>query len=801
MATPVGLGGMATPMGLQTPMGRSAGGMATPMGLQTPMGMSTPLGLQTPTGAGGGRLHELGEARGTVLAVKLDKVVDSVQGQTVVDPKGYLGDLQTMQVSSDADISDINKARTLYKSVMQSNPKYATGWIAAARLEEVAGKIQAARALVAQGCKHCPKNEDIWLEAARLEKPATAKAILAKAIKAIPLSVRLWLDAANREKDTDVRKKVIRKALEFIPNSVRLWKEAVTLEKKETDAMVMLSRAVECVPHSTDMWLALAKLSDYQDARKVLNEARKHIPTEPLIWVTAAKLEETQGNEKMVDLILTRAIESLAANGVTPDRDAWLKQAEDAERTGFTVVCQTIVKATIDIGVETRDPKEMKQIWAGDADGALARGSVETARAIYNAALTKLWKKKGLWLRLAELETKYGDAESLDKVLTRATKFCPHAEILWLMSAKQKWIQGDVQGARVVLGNAFKHSPDSEAIHLAAVRLESENKEIQRARQLLAMARQRCNTPKVWMQSVQLEREQANSNQAMALVKEALEEHPNFGKLWMIGGQIHMERNPPELKEAVAFWLDGVKLCPKSVPLWLCVVDGEMALEHYTKARSLLEKGRLQNPGNDLLWLRSIEVEIADGNHKAALMKCATALQEAPQSGVLWAKAIELEPKQGQSSKSVDALKKCENDSVVVVAVATLFWQDNKISKARKWFNRAVSLNPSLGDAWGAQLAFELEHGSPWEQREVIRRFVDAEPNQGLKWNAVAKKVTNWRKSWPEKLHEYLKTHFPQVLTDKVDSNIMALLNGEEEDTLAEPIKNEEEIKYDFYFF
>eukprot|EP00434_Breviolum_minutum_P003066 symbB.v1.2.002698.t1/scaffold133.1/size307370/16 len=55
------------------------------------------------------------------------------------------------------------------------------GWIAAARLEEVAGKVQSARQLIAQGCKHCPNNEDVWLEAARLEKPANAKAVLAKA--------------------------------------------------------------------------------------------------------------------------------------------------------------------------------------------------------------------------------------------------------------------------------------------------------------------------------------------------------------------------------------------------------------------------------------------------------------------------------------------------------------------------------------------------------------------------------------------------------------------------------------------
>ncbi|CAE7247939.1 PRPF6 [Symbiodinium microadriaticum] len=361
----------------------------------------------------------------------------------------------------------------------------------------------------------------------------------------------------------------------------------------------MLSRAVECVPHSVEMWLALAKLSAYKDAQKVLNEARKHIPTSPVIWVTAAKLEETQGNEKMVELILTRAIDSLAANGVTPDRDMWLKQAEEAEKTGFIKTCQAIIKVTIKVGVD-EDVKGMKQNWIQDADAAINRNSIEVARAIYNNAVMHLKGKKGLWLRLAELETKYGNAESLDNVLQRAVTYCPHAEILWLMAAKQKWLRGDVAAARRILAEAFSHSKESEAIHLAAVKLESENNEIQRSRLLLARARQQCNTPKVWMQSVQLEREQGLYQQALHLSEEGLKEHPSFAKLWMIGGQIHMEKSPPELLEATKFFERGLLKCPRSVPLWLCAVECEIKQQKYTKARSLLEKARLRNPGGDL---------------------------------------------------------------------------------------------------------------------------------------------------------------------------------------------------------
>lgn len=53
--------------------------------------------------------------------------------------------------------------------MITSDPKHAPGWIAAARLEELDGKLQEARNIIAQGLNHCGDSEDIWLEAARLE--------------------------------------------------------------------------------------------------------------------------------------------------------------------------------------------------------------------------------------------------------------------------------------------------------------------------------------------------------------------------------------------------------------------------------------------------------------------------------------------------------------------------------------------------------------------------------------------------------------------------------------------------------
>lgn len=56
----------------------------------------------------------------------------------------------------------------LFDSLVKSNPKHGPGWIAAACLEEHAGRMVAARKLIKMGCEQCPKSEDVWLEAARL---------------------------------------------------------------------------------------------------------------------------------------------------------------------------------------------------------------------------------------------------------------------------------------------------------------------------------------------------------------------------------------------------------------------------------------------------------------------------------------------------------------------------------------------------------------------------------------------------------------------------------------------------------
>eukprot|EP01125_Pyxidicula_operculata_P005545 TRINITY_DN1956_c0_g9_i1.p1 TRINITY_DN1956_c0_g9~~TRINITY_DN1956_c0_g9_i1.p1 ORF type:complete len:938 (+),score=262.31 TRINITY_DN1956_c0_g9_i1:50-2863(+) len=708
-------------------------GGATPLG-----GLITPATSVTPFQD----LTKVGEVKQTIMAAKLAAASDSVTGQTSVNPKGYMTDLNSRKVSTAAEIGDLEHARKLLESVVTANPSHAPGWIACARLEETDGKIVRARKIIQQGCEACPKSEDVWLEAARLNNPDEARTILAEAVRYIPNSVNIWQAAAKLETDPKRQKRVLRKALESIPNSALLWKMAVSLEKPE-DARIMLNHAVECIPSSVEMWLALAKLETYENAKKVLNKARSTIPTEKAIWVTAAQLEEANGNEQGVHKLIRKAVKSLIAHGVQIDREQWINEAETCEKSGFPVTCQAIVTETIGLNIEEED---RKSTWCEDADACLSRNSLQTARAIYVHATATFPTKQSLWLRMAQLERKYGDAKSLESVLAKSVRFCVKSETLWLMYAKHKWQSGDIQGAREVLKDA-RSLHENEKIWLAAVKLEKETGEYENARSLLKLARSQAKTEQIWMKSALLEREMGHDDEEYNLITQASQKYPYFFKFYLMLGQYYERKG--KIEEARETYRNGVKSCPHSIPIWLSMIRLEEKTNGIGRARAVMEKAKLKNPKCPELWLESVRMENRGGESRIAFNILAKGLQDCPKSGLLWAEAIEMESLPAKKSRSADALKRCDQAPqelhYVMLAVAKLFWQNRQIPKARDWFARVLNLNPDYGDAWASALKFESQFGTPEQQQEIINRCVLAEPHHGELWISVSKDTNNTR--------------------------------------------------------
>ncbi|KXL44740.1 MAG: hypothetical protein FE78DRAFT_91275 [Acidomyces sp. 'richmondensis'] len=712
---------------------------------------------------------DIGKARNRVMEVRLDAAaqsqaaggIDSVAGtSTNIDPRGYLTSLSKSELkASEVPVGDIKRARVLLESVIKRNPRHGPGWIAAARLEEFAGKIQAAQNVIRRGSEMCPKSEDVWLEAIRLSathgNKHNAKILAAKAIEANDRSVKLWIEAMKLEDQTVAKKRVLRKALDHIPQSVAIWKEAVNLEEDPTDAKLMLAKATEIIPLSVELWLALARLETPEQAQIVLNKARKAVPASFEIWVAAARLQEQIGHTQMVFKVMERGVKALARESAMLKREEWITQAEICEEEGASLTCQAIIRETLGWGLDEDDDR--KQIWLDDAKASCNRAKYETARAIYAYAIRVFPTRKSVWLAAAELERQHGTKQALWDLLGEAVKSCPTSEVLWMQLAKEKWQAGHIDEARIVLGEAFQQNPGNEDIWLAAVKLEADNGEIDKARALLAEARSEAGTDRVWIKSVAFERQiQKDSDEALALVNEGLQLFPKASKLWMMKGQIYESRNQlPQAREAYNI---GTRACPQSVPLWLLASRLEEKMGVLVKARSILDRARLAIKHSPELWTESVRLEYRTHNLAAANQKMAQALQECPTSGLVWSERIwHLEARTQRKPRILEAIQKSDQDALLFVTAARIFWGERKLEKADTWFQKAAILDPDQGDTWAWWLKFADQHGTEEKRAEIVARCIQVEPRHGEVWTRVRKAPENWRKGTEEVLKMVVK--------------------------------------------
>ncbi|OGE52065.1 hypothetical protein PENARI_c011G12515 [Penicillium arizonense] len=696
---------------------------------------------------------DIGAARDKVLKVRLDQAAlgssaDTSSGSaTNIDPKGYLTSLTQSEVKAgEVEVGDIKRVRTLLESVTKTNPKHAPGWIALARLEELAGKIVAARNLIAKGCELCPKSEDAWLENIRLNEGHNAKVIAANAIKNNDRSTRLWTEAMKLETDTRAKKNVLRQAILHIPQSVQIWKEAVNLEEDPADARLLLAKAVEMIPLSVELWLALARLETPDNAQKVLNAARKAVPTSYEIWIAAARLQEQMGTFARVN-VMKRAIQALARENAMLKREEWITEAEKCEAEGAVLTCGGIIQETLGWGLDEDDDR--KDIWMDDAKSSIARGRYETARAIYAYALRVFVNRRSIWLAAADLERNHGTKEALWQVLEKAVEACPQSEELWLQLAKEKWQSGEIDDARRVLGRAFNQNPNNEDIWLAAVKLEADAKQTDQARELLATARREAGTDRVWIKSVAFERQLGNTDDALDLANQGLQLFPKADKLWMMKGQLYEAQNKfPQAREAYG---TGTRACSKSVALWLLASRLEEKAGAVVRARSVLDRARLAVPKSAELWTESVRVERRANNIAQAKVLMARAIQEVPSSGLLWSESIwHLEPRAQRKARSLEAIKKVENDPILFITVARIFWGERRLEKAMTWFEKAIVADSDYGDGWAWYYKFLMQHGTEEKRSDVVSKCTSMEPKHGEIWQSIAKDPVNAYRSTEE---------------------------------------------------
>uniref|UniRef100_H2ZEY5 Pre-mRNA-processing factor 6 n=1 Tax=Ciona savignyi TaxID=51511 RepID=H2ZEY5_CIOSA len=587
------------------------GGINTPFpsGLNTPFpGTSTP-GWTTP--AGELDMRKIGQARNTLMGMRLSQVSDSVSGQTVVDPKGYLTDLHSMLPQYGGDVADIKKARLLLKSVRETNPKHPPAWIASARLEEVTGKLQIARNIIMKGTEI----EDVWLEAARLQPNDISKAVCASAIVQLPLSVKIWIRAASLETDDKAKKRVYRK------------------ERAELCAAV-------------DVWLnhckSLTKLDLLMD-RTLLNLNFK------LLFTNICSHTTHQHHHAPSP---TQCTTNTTHHHSSPHH------ASTPRTTNTTFYQHTHCSNT------THHHTMHHQ-----------------HHLPHHAALENVPNSVRLWKVAVELE----EADDARIMLSRSVECCPHSTELWLALAKLETYQN---ARKVCSGGGGGISFYTFGIFVILMTTDH---------------------------------------------------------YLIISVNSHIRVHVYPFQALLLKKLPGLSKCPRAIPLWRLLSSLEQKKGTLTKARAVLEKARLKNPNCPELWLASIRLEWNADIKNIAKSLMARALQECPSSGLLWAEAVFIEGRAQRKTKSVDALKKCEHDPHVLLAIARLFWSERKLTKAREWFLRTVKIDQDFGDAWAFFYRFELAHGNEDKQQEVLKRCINAEPRHGQLWQTVSKDIKNWK--------------------------------------------------------
>lgn len=702
--------------------------------------------------------RSIGQARDKVLQLRLDQATNQENGtstssgtSTTIDPKGYLTSLTKSELKAgEVEVADVNRVRVLLDSVIKTNKYHAPGHIALCRLESVAGRTVAARKAIMRGAELCPTSEDLWQEAITVHQEGdnhNAKVIAASALKACPMSTQLWLRAMSLESDPNSKRRVLRKALDLIPKSVQLWKQLINLQEDTNEARLLMAKATEECPFSVELHIGLANVEfengNKEAAMTVLNKARSLIPTSHDIWCAAIKLSEAIGRQP--DRVAKAAVNSLVQNSAMLKREEWIAEAEKCEAESAPRSATAIIKETLAWGLDP-DDEDLKKIFLDDAEASVQREKYITARAIFAYLIRLFPTSKTVWKKSLEFEKLHGSQDEYWRLLEKSCEACPDAEEFWIMNSRAKWDAGEKTEARRVLARSFQQS-NNENVILSAVELEVKDGQIPEAVQLLETARQEAGTNRIWYVSVDFARKYGaatgtNKNEiALDLVNKGLQLYPSEPRLHMQKGQIYSSMGKiPQARNAYSV---GTQVCKTSVPLYLLLSRLEESQDLITKARSVLERGAL-NTKSQFIALEGVRLERRAGNIAQAKTLMARALQQFPTSGPIWSENIwHLEDRTKRKPRSLEAIKKVDNDPSLFVAVARVFWTERKLDKAASWFEKAILLDPDLGDTWGWYWRFLGEHGTDEKKAEVLDKIRQQEPRHGEVWASVRKDPDN----------------------------------------------------------
>ncbi|KAF3357847.1 Virulence sensor protein BvgS [Verticillium dahliae VDG1] len=338
-----------------------------------------------------------------------------------------------------------------------------------------------------------------------------------------------------------------------------------------------------------------------------------------------------------------------------------------------------------------------------------------------------------LWLALARLET----PENAQKVLNKARRAVPTSFEIWIAAARlQEQLGASVNVMKRAVNVLVKESamPKREEWIAEAEKCEEEGAVATCGdiiKETLGWGLDEDDDRKdTWMDDARGSINRGMYETARAIYSYALRVFVNSRTLWMAAADL--ERNHGTRASLCQVLDKAVDACPKSEVLWMMLAKEKWQAGEVDNARRVLARAFNQNPDNEDIWLAAVKLEAENDQPERARKLLDDARDKAPTDR---------------------AIKKVDNDPILFVAVARLFWGERKLEKAQNWFEKALVLDSNNGDTWAWYYKFLLQHGTDEKRGEVITKCVLVEPRHGEYWQAIAKRPANARKGTEEILN------------------------------------------------
>lgn len=653
-----------------------------------------------------------------------------------------------------AQVANIDRSRLILDSLRKAEPYKASSWIASARLELQAKNLTKAKNLINEGSKLVPRNEDIWLENLKihqfkLEDSKLSKAIISTGLRFNPKSEVLWLKAYELEADISLKKNLLMQALESLPLSTQLWEKLIELQDDSANAKKLLEKAIELCPTHWDFMLALIGLSDYTESKKLLNKSRKLLPDNFDVWVAAAKLEERE-NDKITDDKLFKILEKgLLAVTLTLDRQVLFDYADTCQKDGYTKTCKALIRH----GASKIDPGTSLSILLHEA----SKYSKAISSYIYDYLIVKFPNDVEGWVQVFESLKEAKDLLRLYEFYQKAIDANPNTVLFSLMYAKDKWIlDNDIPEARKILAKSLQANMENEDLWIARIKLEVKTRHYPQALEISEQSIIHCATSsRIWYKHIHLlgcvhfsDPKLCATSEISSIIDKALDILPECEKINLQKVQ-HFLRGCDDFKRAREVAAISTRTCPKSSALWILLAEiDEKNLNTIIRARSVLDNAVIKNPDSDKLWEAKIKLERRHEDLKAARLLITKALQLFPNSARIWTQHLELIPKSQRQKALLEALKKTNNSSYILLNIGVLFWMDGKISKAKPWFDRSLNSDKSNGDCWAWSYSYAKSHSTPEELTKFLQDYNHRyeQINKGDTWNSINKSIENFEK-------------------------------------------------------